>query len=400
MNWFTKKRIVIGLIALLLVTIPLTISLSQQQQNPRGKAAASSSLSFTPVSTVTNPLVKNVGDTIALDMMVNPGSNLVSIVRFQITYDPTKLEIIQATPFTINAAAFPTNIEGPVLGTGSVAQSLSIGADPTKVIQTTTRVGTLNFKAKAGTGTTPTTVTFANLTQVLSAGENDQASENVLSTTSPAYITIAGSTATPSASVQPTGKSTTLNFTILLHGIGTSGDNPNPSGSSLSNKNPLHPQRNLRIEIYDSNNTLVGKKEGSLLYQEGKGNFAATVDLGPTFPTGEYIIKVQTDRYLRRLLPGIQSIKTLQDNKLATVDLVAGDVNDDNFLNVLDYNTFLDCGYGELEPLPMIDPNAKYNTTECKAHTPVINVDVDDNGIINSPDYNLFLRELSVQHGD
>jgi hypothetical protein len=80
--------------------------------------------------------------------------------------------------------------------------------------------------------------------------------------------------------------------------------------------------------------------------------------------------------------------------------LVTGDTNNDNVLNILDYNALLDCGYGELNPLPINDPNSTYNSKECQVHTPTEDVDLNDDGIINSTDYNLFLRELSVQNGD
>lgn len=100
-------------------------------------------------------------------------------------------------------------------------------------------------------------------------------------------------------------------------------------------------------------------------------------------------------------MPGIVKIETMKENTAPQTTLIAGDVKGDNVLNVLDYNIFLDCGYGAIDPLPLADPNAIYNTNNCKTHEPFRpNSDIDDNGIINSPDYNLFLRELSVQNGD
>jgi hypothetical protein len=69
-------------------------------------------------------------------------------------------------------------------------------------------------------------------------------------------------------------------------------------------------------------------------------------------------------------------------------------------LDILDYNAFLDCGYGVLSPLPVDDANSVFNKTVCQAHRPAENIDIDDNGIVESADYNLFLRELSVHSGD
>jgi hypothetical protein len=407
MDFSHKKALLLGLLLLLALSIPLTLQMIQNRHQTRSQAEGTTMLTFEPTSSNAAPIQTNLGDTIALDMMVDPGDNLVTFVRFQVEYDPTKLEVVSDDPFTINTAAFPLKIEGPVLGTGTVAESLSIGSDVTKALQEVTKVGTITFKAIGGTGDTPTTVTFTNLTQTLSSGSDDEAAENVLANTTPASILISGDlTATPSATPsvtitpEPTVATTSLTFDLLLHGIGAAGDNPNPSGNSLSNKNPLHPQRDLEVEIIDSNNQVVATTAGAVIYDSGSESFKGTLDLGASFPTGNYNIKLKTDRYLRRLVPGIQAIENLKENDIPQVDLIAGDVDGDNVLNVLDYNAFLDCGYGELDPLPLTDPNAIFNNESCQIHNPALNTDVDDNGIINSSDYNLFLRELSVQNGD
>lgn len=421
MSSFTRKKLAIfGFAVIMFLAIPLTIFTLQRPQDTRSRASGSAKLNFIPTSSTTAPLQKNVGETIPLDIMVDPGTHAVTFVRFQVKYDPTKLEVSSSDPFTLNQAAFPSKIEGPVVGSGgTVAESVSVGSDPTKAITKVTKVGTLNFKAIGPTGNTPTTITYTTITQVLSSGTNDQAAENVLSTTATASIIVTGNALTPTvtgtASITPggptvtkgptvtpapTANTTILKFNLLLHGVGAAGDNPNPAGNSLSNKNPLHPQRNIKVEIYGTDNQLATSASGSLLYNAGSGAFTGTVDLGPSFQEGSYSLKVKTDRYLRKLVPGIQTIKNLAENDVQQTDLVAGDVNSDNLLNILDYNALLDCGYGELNPLPMEDANSLFNSTPCQNHIPAVNVDIEDNGIINSADYNLFLRELSVQNGD
>ena len=520
MMLFTKKNVFLGLVAVLALSIPINVGILQQQQETRGRASASTSLAFTPTTSTTAPIQKKMGETISLDLIVTPSNNLVTFVKFELKYDPTKLEPVGTDPFTLNTSAFVSK-DGPVITSGRLIASASVGSDPTKAIQKPTKVGTILFRAIGGTGSSPTTITFENLTQALSSATTDQASENVISTTSPAHILIANNiqactsnkykaemtagqevpTNTSSASgtttlsllaeskadatttvknLQPgdvtgmfiyspasasakgaqrvtlyatgtfanphtandvfipedvlndinsgnayvgittkqyangeirgkltcvTGggnEETNLNFELLLHGIGSAGDNPNPSGSSLSNKNPLHPQRNLQLEIYDVDNKLVTSVSGdlSLNYEVNGGIFKGSLSLGTNFQEGNYNLKVKSDRYLKRRVPGIIQIKPKSDTRVPKIDLVAGDINSDNTLNVLDYNALLDCGYGEIEPLPMADPNAIFNKTECQAHTPAELIDLDDNGIINGPDYNLFIRELSVQNGD
>ncbi len=401
----------------MLVSIPLAIFLTKKPQEIRSRANTSTMLYFSPDTTNSNPLQKNINDPVSLEIMINPELNLVSFVRLQVKFDPTKLALIPANFFVPNINAFPIVVEGPVTTADTMAVSLSVGSDPTRAIQKTTLLGTINFKTIGTTDNTPTQVTFTNLTQALSAGPGDQASENILSTTTTANIAIINGTisptiteiptitpsGTPSATTTPfpTQVSTTLELDILLHGIGASGDNPNPKGSSLSNKNPLHPQRDISIVLIDSDNKELDSKASSINYDYAGGNFNGTIDLGPVFPSGNYNIKVKSGKYLRKLVPGIVNIKTLSKNPIPQTDLVAGDIKDDNVLNVLDYNILLDCGYGAINPLPIADPNSIYNSQFCVSHTDFrANTDLDDNGIINSFEYNLFLRELSVQNGD
>ncbi len=399
----SKKLYLVGFILGLTLISALTISNLKKPTQTLTHAAASTVLSLTPATSS-----KQVGDTIDLDLIINPGNNLVSLIKFQLAFDSKKIAL-EADPFTLNTTAFPTKVEGPVINTESIGETVSIGADPTKVIQKETKVGTVHFKAIAPTDNSPISVTFTNITQALSLGTGDKAFESVLSSTTPAAITIGGisqvtptndPSITPSISPKPSENATTATFTLQLHGVGSSGDNPNPNGSSLSNKTPLHPQRNLAILLYNTDNQLVSSISGAVNYDPGSGTFKGSVDLGPSLSQGNYNIKIKTDRYLRKLIPGAQKITPLQDNRITEVAVVAGDTNSDNSVNILDYNAFLDCGYGVLNPLPMDDPNSKFNKKVCQVHTPVANIDVDDNGIVDSFDYNLFLRELSVQTGD
>jgi hypothetical protein len=552
-----KKKALLILVIVSAIGIPLTLLTNRTKQELRTNANASTTLSFSPESTQANPILKNKGETFPLDIIVNPGNHQVTFVKIQVKFDQTKLALVAANPFIPNTDAFPLTIEGPVITKETLAVSVSIGGDPTKAIQTTTKLGTLYLKALENTTIVPTQITFTTLSQALSSASTDQASENVLSSTTPAHIVIGGnitptgggnpssgpstnptpiltsaptpfpagctpesinffanlngsevvppnesigtaitnislttdpgianSTTTvskipleqitslyigspaergkaatarvilfndqnggfsspftfnsfslpdavlndmrngkayvsintkqfPNGELRgqieciarptpvPTGQSTILSFDILLHGIGDAGDNPNPKASSLSNKNPLHPQRNLSISIIDSNNQEIKNLSDSIIYDSGNGSFRGLIDLGPQFPTGNYSIKIKSGRYLRKLIPGIIEITNLKENDVPQTALVAGDIKDDNLLNVLDYNIIRDCGYGAINPFPLADPSSLFNSNDCKSHNDYrTNTDLDDNGIINSSDYNLFLRELSVQTGD
>jgi hypothetical protein len=152
--------------------------------------------------------------------------------------------------------------------------------------------------------------------------------------------------------------------------------------------------------MFDTSNKLVASISGAINYDAQSGTFKGSVDLGSNIKEANYSLKVKTDRYLRKLIPGAQKIKPFEDNPITQVALVAGDTNGDNLVNILDYGAFLDCGYGSLNPLPIDDANSIFNKNVCQIHSPAENVDIDDNGIVDSTDYNLFLRELSVENGD
>jgi hypothetical protein len=402
---------VITSFALILGTY-ITVSQTNVSQDTRTKAStASTTLYFKPSSTGSNPIQKQAGDLIPLDIYVDPGDNLISLIRLQIKFNSDKLTLPTTNQITINSQVLPVTTEGPILSKDSLSITLSIGPDGTKAIQSPTKVGTINFKAVKGTNGTTTLVSFSNLTQALSIGPNDKSYESVLSSTTPATIIIGeGPNLTPATSINPTqspsispivsGPRSTITFELLLHGVGSAGDNPNPSAASLSNKSPIFPQRELNVEILDQSNKVVSTSKGAINYDASSGSFKGSIPFDSAIEENHYIIKIKTPRYLKRRIPGIQKITPNRDNRITNIDLVAGDTNNDNALDILDYNAFLDCGYGRINPLPKDDSNSVFNSKNCQNHTYSDLVDLNDDGIINSADYNLFLRELSVKKGD
>jgi hypothetical protein len=379
---FSKKNIAIAILLLALIGIPSTLLLSHQRQEARSRAAASTTLSLSPASTAEAPMQKNVGDSISYDVIITPGSNMVSFVKLELVYDPS-LFAKDTTPFVANTAALPTKVEGPVVSDGKIVIALSIGADPSKAIQKETKVGTLTLKAKAASESA-TQITFGSATEVRSVAPSDQASENILAAINPAYIMINGTTY-PSVSVIP--QATTLSFTAFLHGIGDSGDNANPTASTLSNKKPLHETRSITVSVYNDQNVLASTGSGTISYKNLEGIFAGSISFGDSLPKGFYTIKVKEPTHLRRLLNGIISLAPQQENKIDPFTLVAGDINDDNMLNTLDYNLLIGC-YSDLQAATACDDTSKIAT------------DLNDDGATNQYDYNLFLREVTVQNGN
>lgn len=206
-------------------------------------------------------------------------------------------------------------------------------------------------------------------------------------TLTPTAVPTTPPTNTPAPTSTPIPEGVNIRFTALLHGIGSAGDNQNPA-SSLSNKTPLHPSRTAVVEAYDNNNQKVAEASGTLTYDAPSGKFQGIADFGTTLTPGNYLLRVKTPQYLRKSFPGITTLVGGDSgNNLPEVALIAGDVNGDNVLNILDYNLILGC-YSDLAP-------AKSCTAEQKLIT-----DINDDGVVNQHDYNLFLRELSIQTGD
>lgn len=189
----SSKLLKIGLPLLLVALMPVVILLSQQKQEDKSHASAATTLSFSPSSSNAKPLTRATGSELVLEMNIDPGNNLLSTVKLDISYDPTKLELDEQDGFTVDKTAFPTVLEGPTLTPGEIQATLTIGSDPAKAIKKTTHVGRLKFKVIGPTDQDQVTLVKFNPTSTAtSLAAQDQANENVLATTQPAAIQISG----------------------------------------------------------------------------------------------------------------------------------------------------------------------------------------------------------------
>ncbi|HYM64925.1 MAG TPA: hypothetical protein VES68_00345 [Candidatus Sulfotelmatobacter sp.] len=206
-----KKILLVAFIIVLIIAIPVTIYLVSLQQKPKSSSIPATSLAFSPQ----NQSAK-IGEDLNFDVNINPGSNSVSLVKVLISYDATKLSAENGS-FIPNGSSFPSIVSGPTYEPGKVSVTLSIGAN-SPPIDKETKVGSITFKTLASTDSSSTLLTFGNDTQVLSTGATDQFNQNVLSTTTPANVSIAASEAplTPSPSttqIQQATQSSDLSLT-------------------------------------------------------------------------------------------------------------------------------------------------------------------------------------------
>ncbi len=187
-------------------------------------------------------------------------------------------------------------------------------------------------------------------------------------------------TATTGPTATPEPNSTLVAVSLLLHGVGKGGDSVNPTAQG--NMNPLHPNRVVTVDVYDANNQLVVSKQGTVIFNPTDGNFKGNISLGSTITTGAHTIRIKGDQYLRGIVSGIQMLTAGQTKTLPSLTLVSGDVNNDNQINIVDYNLLVGC-YSDL--LPPVSCNAGDN----------VKTDLNDDGNVNQFDYNLFIRELT-----
>jgi len=186
-------------------------------------------------------------------------------------------------------------------------------------------------------------------------------------------------TATPTPTV--TAGNTNLSLTICPHGIANCGDNANPS--SQGNTNLQRTTRPVTVTVSDLQNNPVTTVQGTVIFDSASGTFKGTINTG-TLASGQYSIKITMPQYLTKQIGVVQQITSGQQNVLPEIFLIAGDINGDNKLNILDYNAITSC-FG-----------TKQNSSSCQSKTAA---DLDDDGIVDGVDYNLFLREISVQNG-
>jgi len=188
-------------------------------------------------------------------------------------------------------------------------------------------------------------------------------------------------TPTPLPTATPTPVPTTkFSVDLLLHGLGKAGDSANPGNGG--NANLLHTQRSVSIDVFNSQNQLLLSKQGTVTFNPTSGSFIGTIDMGTTLTSGLSTVKIKTNQFLKALVPGIQTITVNVTNKLPQTTLISGDINNDNVVNIADYNILIGCYSDFLPPVACSTGNAAM-------------ADLTDDGSVNQFDYNLFLRELT-----
>lgn len=179
-----------------------------------------------------------------------------------------------------------------------------------------------------------------------------------------------------------------LSFDLLLHGIGKAGDNQNPGEAGGGTNPPDRLQRSIKVNVFNISGQQVGtEKEGIVEFDSTSGSFktkpGSEIDLG-TMAAGAYVIKVKMPQSITK---SINKNIVAGTNTLSATQLITGDVNGDNAVNVEDYKIISGC-VSDFE-------EAEDCSAENKAKS-----DLTDDGDVTFIDLNLLLRELSNGLGD
>ena len=158
---------------------------------------------------------------------------------------------------------------------------------------------------------------------------------------------------------------------------------PAISPVGTNNNAPMHAQREGTVDIFNTSGQRVARKPGTVTYKSASGAFATTLNLGSTWTSGQYFVKVRLPNTLRQTMGRYSgstfSIAPGKTTYLPRTPIFTGDINNDNVMNILDYNIGSACWF---------------NTTSCSGpgSPDYVASDLNDNGTADQVDYNIWLR--------
>ena len=304
-----------------------------------------------------------VGTTI--DFVVSPGANdWTDVLAMEAKISHQGDTTPPSTPTNLTATA----VSSTQIDLSWTASTDNVAVTCYKIFRDGAEVATVTTITHQDTGLTPDTTYKYQVSACDAAGNNSGKSNEAQAKTLP------GSAGT-----------TTLNFNMLLHGIGVAGDNANPQGGT---QDPIHDQWPIIIQL-ENNTGNVWMLNGTANFQQQTGNFTATVtfDNNTTgfnnFSGGTYGVRVKFPQSLNTPIQPFQNITLGEVNTFPQFVLETGDIDNDGFRKVTDYNILIGCIH---------DAN---NPNECPTQYKEF-ADLDDNGVIDGFDYTLFIREMTV----
>lgn len=406
-----KKFALVLLLLTLVFAIPFTISELRKQQEIRSRAEAEAvAFSFNPQTSS-----KQVGEDLDVAVSLNGKTNNITAVDVTIAFDTTLLEVTSFTP----SGVFNTQFINQTDNTVGMLRYAAGNTTPTPITGIIT-LGTIRFKPKAQ-GIATVTV---QKSQVYASGRGGVALP--VDPVIPGNYTITAATLpTPTPSPSPTPLPTatpTLAPTSTPIPLPTNTPAPSPTspplptptpitiiptptfipggmqlefslqlagiGGPSENTNPKTVQKVLTVELLDPGDNPVASKTGFIMYDGQEKVFKGIVDLGVAVPAGNYSIKIQTEKYLKKRIPVIYTLTPGLKHTISLAKLTVGDINGDNRVDILDYEILRSCF------------EDKANSAACGSNKQLANLDDDTLEKVDGVDYYVFVRSLSVREGD
>lgn len=170
----------------------------------------------------------------------------------------------------------------------------------------------------------------------------------------------------------PTG-ATTLNVAFKLQSIGPTAQ-------------PRRTTRQVEVKISNTQRQEVKRETIQATFQNGV--YRGTLNLGTTFTTGSYTVRLKVgDTTLGKNVENITTITGGVANNLSEIELVSGDMNNDNRLNAVDYAYILGC-------LDIKRGTAEYNCPNRSI------ADVNDDDGVTTQDLSVLIFNFSNREGD
>lgn len=176
----------------------------------------------------------------------------------------------------------------------------------------------------------PTTTPTRSATRTPTPSRSVTATPITTLTTTPS-LTITNSPTPPG---NLTIAQTNLRISLQITGVGSD------SARGL-NRQPVRPQRNIKLDIYNAQNVRVAQTSGIANFDATSGLYRSQISA--QLATGPYTFKVKFDNTLFKLIPGVQSITAGTQYTAPVTTLVSGDVNGDNTIDLIDYNLMMAC---------------------------------------------------------
>ena len=253
-NWNGKKKVLAilgGLFAV--VGLVVTVFLVDRVQDLRGRAEKATTISLNPPTQEVAP-----GENATLDVVLNPGTNQVNFVKLHIKYDSSVFSLDGDNYFELDPAsgfrlAKPLEIPTP----GLMVITVDVGSDPTKVIRTTQRIGTITLPVNSDAQAGGQSITIdTNQTQVRSIQSNDAFNENVLANVQNATISITGGICVPNVgycSWDPSGNATSYHYIVTETSDGTVIEEGDVDSETTQIDFPTEDGKTYRCEVVAKN---------------------------------------------------------------------------------------------------------------------------------------------------